>query len=696
MSRRESHSNDAKLSHYYHAIFDNCTDIIYLVEVTPERRFIHIDLNSTFTEITGLSKESILSHYVDTFSDAELRRTLIQKYTSCLTIGEKINFIGEYNLPGGKRIYYSSLTPIRDEHGRIYRIAGIARDITEQKEQEDHLRKTQAKLAAVISTIPDMIWVKDANGVYLMCNPALEHFFGVPAEEIIGKTDFDFMSQEQADVCRQNDIKAIETGTISINEEEVIFASSGQCLTIETRKIPVLNNDEFMGVLGIGRDISERKAIDTKIEYLAHHDALTGLPNRILVKERAEQIMAHAKRSGTKAAFLFIDLDGFKGINDTLGHSAGDAMLKTIALRLKECVRESDTISRQGGDEFLLILSDVKDPNATALTAEKILKELEKSFEVATHTLSASGSIGIALYPDHGETFETLLQSADTAMYKAKESGRNAYCFYSQQMNHNLIGQFKIQNDLKSALLQDQFLLHYQPQIDLSSNRIIGVEALIRWNHPQLGMIPPMSFIPIAESNGLIAKIGQWVIDEACRQAALWQEMGIELTVAVNISAVQFKRGNLEEVVSNALSTSKINPKYLELELTESIIMHDADNTLASVRNLKALGVQLSIDDFGTGYSSLAYLKRFSVDKLKIDQSFVRDILQDKEDATIVKTIIQMAKNLNLKTIAEGVEDLHVLSVIDAYGCDEVQGYHFAKPMKNTHFEEYYKNFYAV
>lgn len=844
--------------------------------------------------------------------------------------------------------YYA---PMIDNNGEIIGLTCFNLNITDKRKQELQLHKTKAKLSAVISTIPDLIWVKDAEGVYMMCNPAFENFFGAKCGEIVGKTDYDFISRSQADFFRQKDLEAMEAGEMRINEEEIIFAHNGQRALLETRKIPVYNGKEFMGVLGIGHDITERKkmeskiatqkefqntllvgiaeaglgvhvieegkyiytndlkkakkygydetsfdtkpnfletihpddrskalnmyarrlrgedvpntyelgvvqtdgvrrehsvsvivipntdpiqtivvtqditerkvmeeriiqnesrlkeaqkiakvgswelefpgfeltwsdeiyrifeidpkqfqpsydsflnaihpddrdyldtvfndslnnktpydivhrlsmsdgrikyvhergetiydkegnlirsvgtvqditkqkVIEKKIDHMAHHDALTGLPNRTLAKIRAEQIMDQAKCSDSKAAFLFIDLDGFKAINDTLGHSVGDLILKSVASRLKACIRESDTISRQGGDEFLLVLSGVQENGVIASIAKKILAALEKSFEINSHTLCLSGSIGIALYPDHGETFELLLQNADTAMYKAKETGKNGYHFYTQQMTHNMIGQFKIQNDLKNGLENDEFILFYQPQIDLATNRITGVEALIRWCHPQLGMMPPMSFIPIAESSGLIVPIGQWVIEEACRQAALWQKMGIDLCVAVNISAMQFKRGNLEEIVKNALHTSKINPNRLELELTESIMMHDADNTLQSVRNLKELGVQLSIDDFGTGYSSLAYLKRFAVDKLKIDQSFVRDILQDREDATIVKTIIQMAKNLNLKTIAEGVENAQVLSVIDAYGCDEVQGYHFAKPMGASEFEYYHTNFY--
>lgn len=274
-------------------------------------------------------------------------------------------------------------------------------------------------------------------------------------------------------------------------------------------------------------------------------------------------------------------------------------------------------------------------------------------------------------------------------MYKAKESGKNTYVFYTKQMSHYQVDQFKLQSHLKTAITDRQFVLHYQPQIDLTTNRIIGAEALIRWNHPQMGMVSPMSFIPLAESSGLIVPIGQWVIEESCRQAVQWHKQGLHITVAVNISAIQFKRGNLVEIISNALNASGINPAYLEIELTESIMMHDVDATFQTVQALKGLGVQLSIDDFGTGYSSLAYLKRFAVDKLKIDQSFVRDILQDQEDAVIVSTIIQMAKSLNLKTIAEGVESKEVLALIEDFGCDEVQGYYFAKPMEAFQFEGY-------
>ena len=582
---------------------------------------------------------------------------------------------------------------IKDDEGEVlYRIINLF-DITQRKQYENNLRQTQAKLSAVISSIPDLLWLKDTNGVFMMCNPSFEKFFGVKREEVIGKTNYDFLSREQADLFCQRDHEAIEANEMCINEEEITLASNGRYAILEIRKIPIYNEDTFLGVFGIGRDITQRKKDEQKIYNMMHRDTLTGLANRMLAKNRTEQIIATAKRDKVKNAFLFLDLDDFKRINDSLGHPIGDSILKAVASRLKESIRESDVISRQGGDEFLIIFPNVKSEDEITIVAKKILAELEKPFDVNTHTLNISGSIGISIFPEDGTNFESLLQSADTAMYKAKEMGRNNYCFYTQQMKHNIIGQFKLQNDLKKALHNKEFVLYYQPQIDLSTGTIIGAEALIRWIHPKLGMIPPMQFIPIAESSGLIVEIGQWVIEEACRQAAHWHQNGMKISVAVNISAVQFKRGDLLTSISDALVQSQLDPKYLELELTESIMMHDVETTLQTVKALKALGLLLSIDDFGTGYSSLAYLKRFAVDKLKIDQSFVRGVLQDREDAVIIKAIVQMASSLNFKTIAEGVEDVNVLDTIKSYGCDEVQGYHFAKPMEALDFETFYSKF---
>lgn len=1189
----ENYKNDNKIekNNNYEKILDNSPYITYLIDVTYDGRFIHRNLSNAYIEITGLAKEELLNNFVDELENKDFKNALIAKYLYCLIEAKKVDYIKEYDFPTGKKTLHSILTPLFDDNGHIYQIVGSDRDITNERYIQKRLEDTETKLKAIITTIPDVIWLKDAQGVYLSCNSVFEEFFNTKESEIIGKTDYVFFKKEDADFCKKTDMEALDSNSISISEETIIYPDK-TIGVMEVRKVPVFKpNAELLGVLGMARDITknkqqdemlkksehdyrtlaqhaeipiyrydsnlqriyvnpaveeltgksasdlinkgleetnlvddeyknkiiksikkvfkeakpdslevvftlsngtqkhflqqhvpefsadgkvetvlsighdisaqkelsfkeemfrsltenipdnvarfdknghflylnsiieqtlgmeasfligkniqdivphhtevikaisdvqncendtlnihqlvttkngntqthhikfiaernnkneivsilavgrditeiiriqkelkqsvefsqgvinaipdllfevdkdgkylnfwsnddklifgnkenllgktiadvlssqasqvaysaieeakekgssfgkvysleypdgekwfelslslkkttktflalsrdvtqrkkmekevlkqkdfqesllkgiakagmsvnvieegkyiytnnhelaieygyedivskksnfletihpddkekvalmyqkrlegeelpntynvaqvnkkgerreheisvvlipntnpiqtlvvtkditEQKNIEKRIEFMAHHDILTGLPNRLLLKDRVNQIIANAKRFDKKVALLFIDLDGFKTINDSLGHSIGDIVLKMVSQRLQSCVRACDTLSRHGGDEFILILSDINEFSEVSAIATKLLKQFQKVFDVKNEHLSTTASIGIAMYPEHGSTFEQLLQNADVAMYKAKENGKNTYCFFTQQMRHNQIGIFKMQNDLKEAIQNKEFILHYQPQIDLVENKIIGAEALIRWEHPLLGMIPPMNFISVAESSGLIVQIGEWVIQAACKQAAIWNNQGKEIVVAVNVSAIQFKRGNLIDVVKKALDVSGLNPKYLELELTESILISDTENILRTVKVIKELGIQLSIDDFGTGYSSLSYLKRFAVDKLKIDQSFVRDIVQDKDDATIVKTIIQMAKSFNLKSIAEGVENEAVLKVLHEFGCDEVQGYHFAKPMIVEEFENYYRNY---
>ncbi|MCX7174567.1 MAG: EAL domain-containing protein, partial [Proteobacteria bacterium] len=402
--------------------------------------------------------------------------------------------------------------------------------------------------------------------------------------------------------------------------------------------------------LGMSSDIGESMRAQRRIEFLAHHDALTELPNRLSANQQLQLAIDSAEKSKAKVALLFLDMDHFKSINESEGHVFGDAVLKIVSTRIQSCVRESDTISRHGGDEFIVILSDLRDTDAIVRIAEMILRRTEEPITVDDHELSLTMSIGIALYPDNGKDFESLLSSADAAMYQAKEVGRNTYQFFDNSMTADHSEQLHIRNGLRRALERDEFVLHYQPQIHLESGLVIGVEALVRWNHPDFGLVPPGKFIPVAEDSGLIVPIGEWVLREACRQAKAWQQAGLpEMVMAVNLSAVQFKRGNLYQSVSNALVESGLDPIFLELELTESILIRDTENVLATVRQLKLLGLNLSIDDFGTGYSSLSYLKKFKVDKLKIDQSFIRDLDSDPDDAAIVRAIIQMAKSLNLR-----------------------------------------------
>jgi len=434
--------------------------------------------------------------------------------------------------------------------------------------------------------------------------------------------------------------------------------------------------------VGMFSDVSETLRAQRRIEFLSQHDALTELPNRMSANQHLQLALGGAVKSGAKVALMFLDMDHFKSVNETSGHSFGDDVLKVVTTRIQSCVRETDTISRHGGDEFIVILSDLRDPEAIIRIAEMILRRTEEPISLDGQELSLTMSIGIAVYPDDGGDFETLLNCADTAMYQAKDAGRNTYQFFDNSMTADHSEQLYIRNGLRRALERDEFVLHFQPQVHLASGEIIGAEALIRWNHPELGLLAPGKFIPVAEESGLIVPIGEWVLREACRQAKAWQKAGLpKIVVAVNLSAVQFKRGNLYQSVSDALSQSGLDPAYLELELTESILIRDTENVLATVRQLKLLGLNLSIDDFGTGYSSLSYLKKFKVDKLKIDQSFVRDLGTDPDDAAIVRAIIQMARSLNLKTVAEGVENAQIANRLRIFDCDEAQGYYFARPM---------------
>lgn len=450
------------------------------------------------------------------------------------------------------------------------------------------------------------------------------------------------------------------------------------------------NTGTLTNYIAMFSDISDIKKAEAQIEFLAYRDALTGLPNYQLLRDHLKLAIPYAERSKAKVALLYLDLDNFKIVNDTLGHAIGDTLLKRVALRLRECVTDTDTISRQGGDEFLIMLTDVYNGDDIANIANKILSQLAEPFSIDQHELTASLSIGIAVYPDDGENFEILLKKADTAVFQAKQAGRDTYRFYTDKMNVDAAEHLSMRSGLGRAIARNELVLYYQPQIDLNSGKVIGSEALIRWNHAELGLVAPGRFIPMAEDSGLIIPIGGWVLHEACRQAMAWQKAGLpEIVIAVNLSALQFRRGNLEQTVISALTQSGLDPRFLELEITESLLIQDAESTLAIVKRLKTLGIKFSIDDFGTGYSSLAYLKRLHVDKIKIDQSFVRNLASDPEDAAIVHAIVQMARSLNLKTIAEGVEEENLIEHLKRYHCDEAQGYHFARPMPSDDFARY-------
>ena len=546
--------------------------------------------------------------------------------------------------------------------------------------QQQTLRESEARFRSLAELSTDWFWEQDEAFRFTQVSRGI---YGADMVPHIGRTRWDqpVVSPDEA---------GWEAHRALLQRHEPFHDfiyqmrdTHGMVRTLSISGTPIFDEQGvFRGYRGVGSDITERKAAEQRIEYLAYHDALTGLPNRLLVQDRFVQAMAQADRHQTRIALVYLDLDNFKTLNDTLGHAAGDELLREVARRLRACVRDSDTISRHGGDEFLLMLCDLPDTEVVAALVLKIMEKLQAPVQLGQQEFSTSASIGVAIGPQDGRDFETLRKKADMAMYRSKGAGRNTYHFFDPTMDAEAGEHLLMRNGLRRALERDEFLLHYQPQYDLASGMLTGVEALIRWQHPELGLVPPGRFIGVAEESGLIVAMGDWVLQQACQQAMRWQRAGLPpLTLAVNLSAIQFKRGQVERSVLRALQASGLPPAQLELELTESILIQNVESVLSSVRALKQLGVKLAIDDFGTGYSSLAYLKQLDIDLLKIDQGFVRDLASDPDDAAIVRAIIQMAHSLNLRTLAEGVETEQIRDQLRAFGCDAAQGYFYSRPV---------------
>ena len=462
--------------------------------------------------------------------------------------------------------------------------------------------------------------------------------------------------------------------------DTVLIKRDGTEISIEDSSSPIHDeNGHLTGVVVVFHDISEAKAMSMKMAHLAQHDFLTNLPNRVLLNDRIAQAIATANRNDTKVALLFLDLDNFKHINDSLGHATGDKLLQSVSKRLVDCVRNADTVSRQGGDEFILLLADIKHDEDAALSAQKIIDELRLPHFLNKCNLHISTSIGISVYPNDGIDAETLIKSADTAMYYAKDKGRANYQFFKTEMNTRVVQRLMIEAHLRIAVEKQQFSLHYQPKINLKSKKITGVEVLIRWKHHEWGDVSPKKFINIAEDSGLIVPIGKWVLTEACRQAKNWLNKGLPtIHIAVNISAKEFLQKGFVEGVRAILIETRLPAACLELEITESVLMRDALTSKLILQQLKEIGVQLAVDDFGTGYSSLSYLQQFPIDVLKIDQSFIKTITSVQDDATIVNAIICMGNSLGLKVVAEGIENQHQLDFLNKHHCEEGQGYLFS------------------
>lgn len=543
------------------------------------------------------------------------------------------------------------------------------------------VRESEERLASFLDTANDLIMSIAPDGRFLYVNEAWQKTLGYTFEEVGALSFFDIVHAESREQCSVEIGRVVAGDTLS-PLEALLTAKNGRTIVVEGNLTCGFGASDHRVIWGICRDITERKQAEEQLYRLAHHDTLTGLPNRILFLDRLQQAKALANRYRHQLAVLFLDLDRFKIINDTLGHPVGDKLLLKVAQRIAGCVREVDTVARIGGDEFTIILVNVDNLDDVKRVAQKILQSLSVSFTVDTYELFITASIGITLYPVDGDNLDTLVKKADIAMYHAKGEGRNNFQFYTPRMDENADKRLLLETSLRKALDNGEFRLYYQPKVDVVTKAITAMEALLRWEHPTLGLVSPADFIPLAEETGLIIPIGEWVLRTACLQNREWQRQGLpRMRVAVNLSGFQFQQKNLLEMITSSLDETGLDAEFLELEITESVIMQNPDFAVSVLNALREIGIHISIDDFGTGYSSLAHLKRFSVNTLKIDKSFVRDVEINSADAAITTAIIAMGNSLNLKVIAEGVETEGQLCFLSENNCDEVQGYLFSTPM---------------
>ena len=614
------------------------------------------------------------------------REAILREYVDAVTGSRP-----EYNIEHRVRVNDGSWRWIRsrgrvverDAHGRARRLAGINEDITARKRAEEQLGRSESRFRSLLALSSDWYWEQDEDLRFTEVSGMDPERDRLGVAQFLGRTGFDHEQLEvgEADLARYKELTAGRQPfrdlchTVRDADGDVRFISfSGE---------PVFDRDgRFAGYRGIARDVTQSHRAEERIRRLAHFDELTGLPNRTMFMHTLQRAFSLAQRRSKQFALFFIDLDRFKNINDSLGHEAGDRLLQDVARRLRQHLRESDTVARLGGDEFVVLVEDCADPRELNAIAQNILNAVGRPYLLAGQEYHVTGSIGISTYPADGQDPAALLKNADIAMYLAKDSGKNNFQFYSAQQNAHSFERLALESALRHALEREEFVLHYQPKVDIGSGRIVGVEALLRWNHPDLAMVGPNQFIPLAEETGLIVPIGRWVLQTACAQAAAWQREGLPgLRVAVNLSARQFSDDALIGDIGAALSDASLAPEGLELEITESMVMQNPERAVLTLNRLREMGISVSIDDFGTGYSSLGYLKRFPIDNVKVDRSFIKDLPHDADDAAITRAVIAMAQSLRIRVIAEGVETKEQLQFLRDHECDECQGFYLSRPL---------------
>ncbi len=582
------------------------------------------------------------------------------------------------------------LSPLETAEGSL--VTAAIRDITRRKSMEEALFMEKERAQVTLNSIGDAVACTDISGNINFLNLVAEKMTGWLSQEAAGHPVAEVLgivnAASHAPTPNPMEMAVGQDQTIHLPPNCILIRRDGFEIPIEDSVSPIHDREgQVIGAVIVFRDVSAALAMTRQMAHSAHHDFLTGLPNRMLLNDRVNHAIALASRYRKSVALLFLDLDGFKHINDSLGHAIGDKLLRSVADRLLHCVRGSDTVSRQGGDEFVVLLSELAQAEDAAITARKMLLAVAEAHSIGQHDLHVTASIGVSIYPDDGLDAETLIKNADTAMYQAKENGRQGYQFFKPAMNVRAVERQSIEESLRRALERQEFALHFQPKINLKTGEITGAEALLRWTHPIRGEVPPAQFVPVAEDCGLILPIGKWVLREACKQARAWMDAGLPLaSMAVNISAMEFRDEHFLEGVFAILKDTGLDPRSLELELTESVLMKRAESSQNILKALRARGVQVAVDDFGTGYSSLSYLRKFPIDTLKIDQSFVRQITTAPDETTIVTAVISMGRSLKLRVIAEGVETHDELAFLQAQQCEEAQGYYFSRPVVPEQF----------
>ena len=566
----------------------------------------------------------------------------------------------------------------------------LVEDMAARERAEKALLQSEQRFRQLVAMSSDWYWEQDAAFRFTMITGGFTEKSGVAVQGLLGKTRWEYVPGLLDSESGREHLAKMQAHEAFANLEYQVVDDRGDTRWFCVNGQPIFDEAGVLqGYRGTGSDITVRKLTEQRVHHIAQHDVLTGLPNRSLLQDRLGQALAYANRSGRAVWVMLIDLDRFKFVNDSMGHKAGDVLLVTVAARLRSSLRDADTVARLSGDEFVAILGEHADEPLNPAIVQRVMDAVAQPVMLGNKEFFVTCSIGVAVYPSEGTSSEHLIEHADIAMYRAKKLGRNNFVFYTPAMNEESQERVRIESALRNALERDEFVLHYQPQVDLKSGQIVGMEALIRWNHPELGTVPPGRFVGVAEETGLIVQIGAWVMRTACAQNKAWQDAGLpRLRVAVNLSARQFGAPDLLESLESTLRDTGLDPACLEIELTESLFMSDVTPAVVLLHRMKALGVNLSIDDFGTGYSSFSYLSRFPIDVLKIDRSFVADITHDANDAAIVTSIIALAHNLKLAVIAEGVETAEQLDYLRSHGCDEMQGYYFSKPLPADDFEQ--------